>query len=101
MHERPDDLETVRLILARRRDLGEPFDRAWEMALGAVPPIVGGPRRERVNHRNLALSALAATRDAWEAAFNREPPPPPQYPERPDLAAAMLRAARAGVAVAA
>lgn len=72
--ERPDDLELVRLVLARQRRQGVPFERAWQQALDALPP----PERPvDVADRGCTLGALAATCEDWRRSFEGEPPRDP------------------------
>jgi hypothetical protein len=98
-NERPDDFEVVRLALARQRRQGQPFDQAWEMALGALPVSHAYPRRIGAVESDLVRAALEATRDAWLAGYERRPPPPSPY--RQAAVVAQVRAAMAEVAVAA
>jgi hypothetical protein len=84
--ERPEDeFEQVRLVLARRRALGDPFEQAWRLALGAVPPIERNGRFPTAAERDhdSSLNALRATEADWQAAHNRSPPPPVPCPQRP------------------
>jgi len=71
-----DDFARVRLILARRRDLGESFDEAWPKALGALPPLPPSgcfyARQAAVDGR----AALHVTREDWRLAYERLPPRP-------------------------
>jgi hypothetical protein len=101
VEERPDDLELVRLLLARQRAHGASFDEAWEMALSAIPPFDEYPRLNAHIDRDQTRAVLAATRPWWQAAYERQAPPPPQY--RQAALAERLRAmmAEAGAAVAA
>jgi hypothetical protein len=85
--ERPDDLELVRLVLMRRRELGEPFDRAWKAALGAL-----GPRPSDAYlraERERLLRALDATRIDWQLAYDHRPARTPPYRVDPRQVARM------------
>ena len=73
---RPDEFTTCRLILARRRRVfGEPFATAWPKALQALGIRPG--RRPRVD--DYAATALVRTAEAWQAGYERLPPPEPRY----------------------
>jgi hypothetical protein len=52
----------MRAALAEAREQGEPFDRAWKLALATVSPSAE------------MRSLLAETRDAWRRAYDDEPP---------------------------
>jgi hypothetical protein len=67
----PDEYQRVRLVLTRQRRQGTPFDVAWQRALAALPPVA---RKHAKVERSRTLSALEATRDDWELAFERLPP---------------------------
>jgi hypothetical protein len=67
--ERPDDLELVRLILARQRLLGLTFEVAWARALGALPPLEGHSRA--AVSRDHTLSALQGTQSVWREGYER------------------------------
>jgi hypothetical protein len=80
--DRPDDLELARLILARQRRLGTPWEQAWAMVFEALP--APGERHPRVNgrEREATRTALKATEEDWRRAFLREPPREPPYGDR-------------------
>jgi hypothetical protein len=67
--DRPDSLELMRLLLARQRDRGVPFEQAWERALTALP--------RSANDRAGVVSALAETQLDWRLAYERQPPREP------------------------
>jgi hypothetical protein len=77
MAERPDDLGVVRLILARQRRLGTPFERAWELALKALPQIESERYDRAAMSRDQSVAALEQTKPAWQAAYERRPLPQP------------------------
>jgi hypothetical protein len=54
----PSDFAPVRSILARERELGQPFSVAWKVALEAVKD------RER-------REVLRSTRQAWRDGYER------------------------------
>jgi hypothetical protein len=98
-NERPDDFEVVRLALARQRRLDQPFDQAWEMALGSIPPVDEHPRGAAAIERDLTRAVLGQTMAWWEAGYERRAPPPSSYGQA--VVMAQLRAAgwpRAAVA---
>jgi hypothetical protein len=72
--ERPDDLEVVRAVLARRRRLGEPFEAAWPTALSVLERPAATKAEE--DDRGRTLSALNATVADWQLAYERKPPYP-------------------------
>jgi hypothetical protein len=97
MAERPDAFEKIRLLLARRRALGDSFEIAWQLALDAIPPAEPNGRvlsTAEVGH-NAALAALANTVEAWRAGFERRAPPPPAYPSAA-ITTALIGADRVG-----
>jgi hypothetical protein len=97
MTERPDAFEVCRRVLARRRALGDSFEIAWQLFLDAIPPAEANGRVLSTAERdhNSALAALGATRDEWEAAFERRPPLPRPYPSAA-IETALIGADRAG-----
>jgi hypothetical protein len=60
VNERPDDLELVRLVLARQRLHGEGFDQAWEMALGAIPVFDATPNSRRGRRSNAHIDRASS-----------------------------------------
>jgi hypothetical protein len=77
--DRPDDLTLVRLVLARQRRQGASFGEAWPVALGVLPPI--DEKGREAEQRSTTLAALEHTREAWQAGYERKPPPPPRFSE--------------------
>jgi hypothetical protein len=59
--------ELLRQHLADARRRGEPFESAWPVA--SKRAVAG----QRADERTLWRAALADTRPAWEAAFERRP----------------------------
>jgi hypothetical protein len=59
--ERPSDFELVRVDLARRRELGEPFEAAWPQALAALPADL--------EERTTAIRVLRATEAVWAECY--------------------------------
>lgn len=78
--DRPDDLTLMRIVLARQRRLGMSWDEAWQIALGVLPPI--DEKGREAEQRSTTLAALEHTREAWQAGYERKPPPPPLYSEK-------------------
>jgi hypothetical protein len=78
--ERPDDLELVRLILARQRQLGASFEEAWAIVFEALPATTAPRPLARVANRERedVLAALAATREDLRRAYLRLSPEPPK-----------------------
>lgn len=86
MAERPEDeFEQARLILNRRRQLGEPFEVAWARMLDAIPAAErnGQPLSHAERERNSAINALRAAEGEWQAAYDRRPRLPRPCPQRP------------------
>jgi hypothetical protein len=76
MRKRPDDIVVAREILTRQRRMGQPFGVAWARALDALPPPPVDRQRSAAGvEREQARRALEATREQWEQAYQRRPPP--------------------------
>jgi hypothetical protein len=67
--DEPDAFEKTRLILARARRQGQPFDEVWRLAVDAAAPVIEHHRhttqaeRDRDAHR----AVLLANEDSWSA----------------------------------
>lgn len=89
-YPRPDEQLVAILAAARRRGLS--FEEAWDEAVRPARPVSSPTRPPTAvgfpadfPERAAWKDALAATRSAWERAFNREPP------SAVDVAMEMLR----------
>lgn len=67
----------ARVLLGRARHLGFDFERAWLFALGTAPSFSDGRVRwpHDTDHRRewKAVFAMRDTREAWRAAYCKEP----------------------------
>jgi hypothetical protein len=80
MAERPEDaFERCRVILARARRLGTPFEVIWPRALEASVPAIEADRKTlAMKDADAARNALLTNEETWRAAYERR-----ELPSRP------------------
>jgi hypothetical protein len=72
--ERPSPFEQTRMILARQRRMGEPFEVAFEKAVEVVAPVVNAyPKDYAAVDRDPTRSVLRSTRQEWRRGWERRP----------------------------
>lgn len=71
--DEPDAFEKTRLILARARRQGQPFEVIWPKAVDAATPAVDRQRHisQAVRDRDADRRALESAEEAWRAGYER------------------------------
>jgi hypothetical protein len=71
--DEPDAFEKTRLILARARRQGQPFEEIWPKAVDAAAPAIDWQRHRTyaVRDREAERAALLAAEESWRAGYER------------------------------
>jgi hypothetical protein len=79
--DEPDAFTKTRLILARARRQGRPFEGVWMKAVDAAAPIFERQRfaSTAARNREAERAALLAAEDAWRAGYERRSLPPRRF----------------------
>jgi hypothetical protein len=79
--ERPNPFEVCRMILARARREGQPFDGVWLTAVDAAAPVFERQRftSSAAQNREAERAALLANEDQWRAGYERRSLPPRRW----------------------